>query len=45
MLVTLPNPHLGTPTRLSILKVLQAKERAPTPHFSAVSTLNSYLSL
>jgi hypothetical protein len=31
LLVNLPSPHLGALARPSTLKVLRAKERAPTP--------------
>jgi hypothetical protein len=31
LLVNLPNPHLGIPTRFSTLEVLRARERAPIP--------------
>jgi len=41
LLVTLPNPHPGTPAHPSTPKVLQAKERAPIPNPSAILTLDS----
>jgi hypothetical protein len=45
MLVTLPSPHLKTPTRPSTLEVLRAKEHAPTPYFFIVFTWDLDLSL
>ncbi len=44
-LVTRPSPHLGAPTRLSTLEVLQAKERTQTFYPFVVFTLDSHLSL
>jgi hypothetical protein len=38
VLVNLPSPHLVTPTRPSTPKVLQAKERTPTPSPSIIFT-------
>jgi hypothetical protein len=38
LLVNLPNPDLGTPAHPSTLKMLRAKERAPTPSPSNVFT-------
>jgi len=40
----IPNPHPGAPARPSTLQVLRARERAPTPYFSAVFSLDSHLS-
>jgi len=45
MLITRPNPHPGVPTHPFTLKVLQAKEHAPTPYPSAIFTLDPHLSL
>ncbi len=45
ILVIFPSPHLGTLTRPFTLKVLQARELAPTFYFSVVFTLHSHLSL
>jgi hypothetical protein len=38
LLVNLPIPHLGAPTRPSTLDVLRAKEHAPIPSPSIVFT-------
>jgi len=45
LLVTLPSPHLRTPTRPSTSKVQQTKERAPTPYPFVVFTFDSHLNL
>jgi hypothetical protein len=45
LLIILPSPHLGALTHLSTPKVLRAKERAPTPYFFIVFTLDSHLNL
>jgi hypothetical protein len=45
MLVTLPSPHPGALACPSTPEVLRVRERAPTPYFSVVSTLDSHLSL
>jgi len=43
LLVTLPNPHPKAPACPFTPKVLQAKERAPTPYAFVVFTLGSHL--
>ncbi len=45
LLFTHPSPHFRALTRPSTPKVLQVRERAPTPYPSVVFTLDSYLSL
>jgi hypothetical protein len=45
LLVTLLSSHPRAPAHPSTLKVLRAKERAPTPYPSTIFTLDSHLSL
>jgi hypothetical protein len=45
LLVILPSPYPGVPAHPSTPKMLRTRERTPTPHFSAMFTLNSHLSL
>ncbi len=45
MLITILVPHPEVPARPSTPEVLRARERAPTPYFSVIFTLDSHLSL